>query len=290
MRATAARSRTGSCVRSETGGAVRALITSPQNAKVKRLRVLKRRKERRRQGLYLVEGIHHVGQAASAGVLESVLYAPQLLGGVYARRLVEELTDRVPCEEVTAEVLATVAGKENPQGIVAVARIQGASLPDLDPRSHPWVVAVVSAQDPGNAGTILRTIDAVGASALVLIGESVDPYHPTSVRASMGALFWHPVVEEAAFADFVGWAAEGGYEVYGTSARSGEDCLGAVRCRRPCVLLLGGEREGLASEQLAVCRRVLRLPMYGRTSSLNLSVAAGVILYAMLAGFEADAR
>jgi len=262
------------------------IITSRANAKVKQVRALRRRKERREQGLYVVEGISHVGHAVSAGVVEYVLYSPELLTSAFGSDLVRQQSDKgVPCYAAGAEVLSYVAAKDNPQGIVAVARIPGTALADLGQAACPWMVAVVAAQDPGNVGTILRTIDAVGAGGLILIGECVDPYHPTSVRASMGALFWHPVAEVEGFGEFAGWAAAGGYEIYGTSAHAGEDYLASGPYRRPCVLLLGSERQGLAPEQLSVCGRVLSLPMLGRTSSLNLSVAAGVLLYAMLAGF-----
>lgn len=267
------------------------MITNPGSARVKRVRALKRRRERRRQGLYLVEGIHHVGQAASAGVVESLLYAPKLLSSRYALRLVRELAERMPCDAVTAEVFSSLAGKQHPQGILAVARMRRTSLEELDPREFPWGVALVAAQDPGNVGTVLRTIDAVGASGLILIGESVDPYHPTCVRASMGSLFWYPVVEVAAFNDFASWARANAYHIYGTSAHAGDDCLSsAALYRRPCILLLGGEREGLAAGQLSSCERVLRLPMYGRASSLNQAVAAGVLLYRLLDSFRADER
>jgi TrmH family RNA methyltransferase len=127
----------------------------------------------------------------------------------------------------------------------------------------------------------LRTIDAVGASGLLLLDSSVDPYHPSSVRASMGALFWYPVVTTA-FDDFTRWAEQHAYYVYGTSAHGQLDYREIRSYQRPAILLLGSERAGLTDEQAARCQAVLRMPMHGRVTSLNLSVAAGVLLYAML--------
>ena len=83
-------------------------------------------------------------------------------------------------------------------------------------------MAIVSPQDPGNVGTILRTIDAVGASGLILLDSSVDPYHPTAVRASLGSIFWYPIVS-ASFAEWSRWAQQQGYHIYGTSARGSAD-------------------------------------------------------------------
>jgi TrmH family RNA methyltransferase len=258
------------------------MITSHANPKIKQARALRQRKEREAAGLYLVEGLFHIGEALAAGAgVEYICYAPDLLEGDFARRLVEQASaDGIPCWATSAEVLAAVAEKENPQGVVAVVRQRHIPLETLAPHNFSWGVAAVAPQDPGNVGAILRTIDAVGAHGLILLDSSVDPYHPTAVRASMGALFWHPVVM-ARFDEWAAWARGHGYHVIGSSAH-GETDYRTVACERPLVLLLGSEREGLSPEQMAVCERVIRLPMHGRVSSLNLAVAAGVLLYGIL--------
>ncbi len=113
----------------------------------------------------------------------------------FARQLIDRAAaEGVACYETTADILASIAEKENPQGVIAVARQQRVKLDDLTPQNFPWGVAIVSPQDPGNVGTILRTIDAVGASGLILLDSGVDPYHPTAVRASLGSIFWYPIV------------------------------------------------------------------------------------------------
>ena len=142
-------------------------------------------------------------------------------------------------------------------------------------------MALVAPQDPGNVGTILRTIDAVGASGLLILDSSVDPYHPGAVRASMGALFWYPVVR-ASFTDFAHWSSKQGYHVYGTSAHGRLDYREVKVYERPLILLMGSERDGLTSKQAAVCEEVVRMPMRGRETSLNLAVATGIMSYAIL--------
>ena len=151
---------------------------------------------------------------------------------------------------------------------------------NLIPEKFPWGVALVAPQDPGNLGAILRTIDAVGASGLILLDSSVDLYHPSAVRASMGTLFWYPVVMSS-FSDFASWTGTRHYHVYGSSARADHDYQDAKPYRTPRILLMGSERDGLTDEQRAVCEMVVGLPMMGRSSSLNLAVAAGILLYAM---------
>jgi len=121
----------------------------------------------------------------------------------------------------------------------------------------------------------------VDASGLILLDSGVDPYHPTAVRASLGSIFWYPIVS-ASFAEWAQWAQQQGYHIYGTSARGSVDYGEVEAYERPLIVLLGSEREGLSREQAAVCDQLVRLPMHGHVSSLNLAVAAGVVLYAVL--------
>ena len=258
------------------------LITSRNNARVKQVRALRQRKARQESGLFLVEGIRHVGEAVEAGAeLEALLYAPDLLKSAYARELVEaQQRQGLPCLALAPEVFESLADKDNPAGILAVVRQPQHRLADFSPANLRWGAALVAPQDPGNLGTILRTLDAVGAAALLLLDSDLEAYHPSAVRASMGAIFWKPLVS-ASFAEFAAWSRQHGYHVYGTSAHGAVDYRLARDYQSPCILLLGSEREGLTPEQAAVCERMLRLPMEGRATSLNLGVAAGVMLYEM---------
>jgi RNA methyltransferase, TrmH family len=259
-------------------------LTSKDNPKIKQARSLRQRSQRQASGLFLVEGIHHVGEAAEAAAagrvrLESIFFSPDLLTSEFALRLVEEQSRRgAACYSLPEKVFETLAEKENPQGIAAVVHKPQANLEDLTPQNFAWGTALVAPQDPGNIGTILRTIDAVGASGLILLESSADPFQPGAVRASMGALFWYPVVQ-ASFIEFAAWAARHAYSVYGTSARGSLDYREVQRYFSPLVLLMGSEREGLSEEQMQACSLLLRLPMHGHVSSLNLAVAAGVFLY-----------
>ncbi|HEX9091225.1 MAG TPA: RNA methyltransferase, partial [Anaerolineales bacterium] len=109
---------------------------------------------------------------------------------------------------------------------------------------------------------------------------SADPYHPSSVRASMGSIFWYPLVS-ATFSEFRQWASTCGYTVYGTSAHAQQDYRQVEHIERPLILLMGSEREGLTPSQFEVCEVMLKIPMHGRVTSLNLAIATGVMLYAI---------
>ena len=250
------------------------LIASPGNPLIKQARALRQKKARVESGLFLVEGIHHVGEAFEAGwEIESVLYASGLLTSPFAHDLISRLSFQP--QPVTAQVMESLADKDNPQGILAVVHQKKAQLKDLKPIVR--AVALVSSQDPGNVGTILRTMDAVGADALFLLDGGVELYHPTVVRASMGTLFWKPVIQTS-FDEFLKWARQGKYQLIGTSAKADVDYHTLVP-QLPWILLLGNEQKGLANEQTSVCDVTVSLPMQGRASSLNLAVAAGVLLY-----------
>ena len=252
------------------------LITSLSNPLVKQARSLRQKKTRHESGLFLVEGIHHVGEALEARWdVESVLYAPDLLASTFARDLVARLGAKP--QPVSAEVMESLADKENPQGILAIVHQKIVGFDEV--KFMQRAVALVSPQDPGNVGTILRTMDAVGADTLFLLDGGVDLFHPTVVRSSMGTLFWKPVVH-AAFDDFVPWAKAGNIQLIGTSAHADVDYHTLVP-RTPWVLVLGNEQKGLSPEQVKTCDVTVSLPMRGRVSSLNLSVAAGVLLYAL---------
>jgi RNA methyltransferase, TrmH family len=255
-------------------------ISSRQNSKIKQARSLRERNAREKDGLFLVEGIRHVGEAVEAGYpLEHIICAPDLLRSEFAGEIIKQADTRgVPIYETSPDIFNTLAEKAGPQGIIAVARQRAMPLVALTPDTHPWLVAVVTPQDPGNIGTILRTIDAAGANGLILLDGGADPWHPTAVRASMGALFWLPAVQ-ASWDVFVAWARP--YHLYGTSAHGLVDYREAKNYTRPCILLLGSEREGLSPGQANACEFIVRLPMAGRGSSLNLAVAAGVVLFEM---------
>ncbi len=264
------------------------ILTSPSNPKLKQVRLLlQQRKARAASGLFVAEGIRHVGEACAAGAaVEYICYAPGLLDSDFAHQLIQQQeAASVPCYPVDEELFASLAEKDNPPGLLAVIRQPQHSLAALAAR--PWLVALVAPQDPGNIGSILRAMDAVGAGGLLLLDDPAhnqhcaDPYHPSAVRASMGALFWIPLVR-VDFATFAAWAAGQPYQLYGTSAHASQayDQVESFAPQR--VLLLGSERAGLLPHQAAHCQHLLRMPMQGRVTSLNLAVAAGVMLYQML--------
>jgi TrmH family RNA methyltransferase len=250
------------------------LITSRSNAYIKQAQALRHRKIRAETGSFLVEGIHPVGEAIEAGwEIESILYSPETLTSKFATDMLARFP--INARPVSAKLMESLSEKDNPQGVMAVVKKQTIRFDDLG-TIHTGA-ALASPQDPGNVGTILRTLDAVKANILFLLDGGVDPYHPTSVRASMGTIFWIPIVQTS-FTEFVVWSKKCGLRVIGTSAHAELDYR-KTNSEKPWILLLGSEQKGLSKEQSEACDLMISLPMRGHASSLNLAVAASVLLY-----------
>ena len=260
------------------------LITSGGNPVVKRVRLLADRKHRRREGTFVVEGTQPVWQAVEAGAdIEILLVAPGLLGrSAAARRITAMIADQqergVRVARLSDEVFTRLSGREGPSGLAAIVRGRLAGLAGLAAGPDAVFVALHGIGNPGNLGTIIRTANAAGAAGVVLVGQTTDPFDPAAVKASMGALFTLPVAHAATPAEFFGWAAAVGVTVVTTSARAGQIFWDASY-PRPLALLLGAEGAGLPSEVLARGDRQVQIPMSGTAESLNLAVAAGLLLY-----------
>lgn len=258
-------------------------ISSTANPLVKRVRLLGERKGRRREGAFFVEGIQPVWQAVEAGAaVETLIVAPDLLTSAAARGLVAEQEARgTRVALVTPAIFATLSSREGPSGLAAIVRARTARLEELAVAPDAAFVALHGVGNPGNLGTIIRTVDAAGGAGVILLGETVDPFHPTAVKASMGALFAVPVTHVPDPDPFFAWAAARGVSIVTTSARAEREHW-ATRYPRPLAILLGSEGEGLPPELLARGDLRVRIPMAGTARSLNLAVAAGILLYEVL--------
>lgn len=253
--------------------------TSPSNPKIKLARKLRDRKERQQSGLFYIEGLRIVGEAADTGAdFEYVLVAPELLQSEFGQSLVERLGRQgATLLEVGASTFKGFAHKDNPQGIAAVLRQRWTPIETIDPQPGASWVALDAVQDPGNLGTIMRTHDAVGGAGLIILDNSTDPYDVTAVRASMGAVFSQRLVK-CPFEAFARWKIKHGTAVIGTSGAATSDYQ-ALRYPDPCILLMGSEKQGLLQHHLDLCDHLVSIPMAGRSDSLNLAVATAVVLY-----------
>jgi RNA methyltransferase, TrmH family len=256
------------------------LISSRNNPKVKAIRDLRHRKERERSGLFFVAGLRLVAAALELhAVVELLVVAPELLADRAAYKMVEDRQRDLACLEVTAEVFESLVAnhKDAAHGIGVVVRQRWDSLEQISARDKRCWVALEAIHYPANLGSILRTCDAVGGAGAILLEHTTDPYDPASVRASVGAIFSQRLIR-ANVAEFAAWKRRRGALVVGTSPAAAVDYQ-AVAYQPPLILFMGSEPHGLSAESLALCDLVVTIPMVGHNDSLNLSVAASVMLY-----------
>ena len=228
-----------------------------------------------------MEGVQPVERALRAGApVEVLIVAPELITGTGAEATVEAAVSAgVPVVHLTAELFTRLSDREGPTGVAAIVAIEERGLEHLVVGQQSLFVALQEVANPGNLGTIVRTADSLGVDGVVVVGPSTDPYSPSAVKASMGSLFSVPVVHVPAVVDLLAWARATRLTVVTTSARA-RSVLDDVVLALPAVVLLGNEGAGLAPDVLAAGDIDVRIPMTGSASSLNLAVAAGIILYA----------
>lgn len=254
-------------------------ITSLQNDRVKLIRSLEMRKVRRETGLFVAEGASILIMAKDAGWTPKMLV---FLIGSAAGGATKGIVDwavraGAECLEVSEAVLGKIAAKENPQSVLGVFEQRWQTAPETKGSKDQMWVALEAVRDPGNLGTIIRTADAVAASGVLLIGNTVDPFAREAVRASMGSIFNVPVIrlsEEA----FVGWAKSWQGAIVGTHLDARKD-FRAARYDGPTMLLMGSEGPGLSKRLSAECTELVKIPMAGGLDSLNLAVATALLLY-----------
>ena len=264
-------------------GAVKQ-ITSLANPIVKDIRGLALAKNRKASGLFVAEGLKLVADAVEAGwSIRTLVHA----SSVGAQPLVARLAATCHAKggaviAVSEAVLAKISRRDNPQTVLGVfeQRLMPASA--IRPKGGDVWVALEAVRDPGNLGTIVRTADAVGAAGVILVGDTVDPFSVEAVRATMGSIFAVPLAR-ATKAEFAALARGWRGTVAGTHLSATTDYR-VADYKPPVLLVMGGEQAGLTPEAAALCGTLVKIPMAGKADSLNLAVAAAVMLFEIRRG------
>ncbi len=245
----------------------------------RRIEALQRRKGREREGLFLAEGMRVVEDLlASDIVLRSLVAAPSIEDSARGRALLEAAARRTTVQRTTDAELRRLAGTDTPQGVLAVAAIPARTLSDIALAGHGVVLVLDAVQDPGNLGTLVRAADAFAVAGVIALPGTVDCWNTKVVRAAAGSLFRTPVVYVAP-GDARMWLEASGCRVYAAEA-SGAD-VETVEPAACAALLLGNEGAGLSADARALAAQSVAIRMPGRAESLNVAVAAGILLYAL---------
>ncbi len=246
-------------------------------------RKLRQRKHRQRQGRFLVDDLSILQMALEAGAQPiEIFYCESRLADPEAAAMLEFFrTTDAEMIAVSPQVMGTLCERDTPLGAVATFSLFEASLQTLNVSEGSLIVVLDRLQDPGNLGTIIRTSDAVGAAAMILIEPCVDPFDPKSVRSTMGSLFNLPLVRTSDVSGLFAWFQEKGLNVVGSDARRGR-IWGDNLWTGGVTLVLGNETRGLSSDVRPHVEAWARLPIVGKAESLNVAVAGSVLMYAWL--------
>lgn len=258
-------------------------IESGANGKIKLAARLHQRKYREREGRFVVEGIRFAEMAAASDWTPALAFVTAeaakkpRAAGVLAR-----LSARgCPIYEVSAALYQKAAATVTPQGLLVVMERRQRTLPDVMTGAPALWVVLDGVQDPGNAGTILRTADAAGATAVITLGETADLFSDKALRASMGSLFHLPVATNVSRETFVRFAERQGVKIFAAAVEPTANLHFSVDYREPAAIVLGQEGSGASPEILEAAQSIY-IPMVGQAESLNVSAAAAVLLYEAL--------
>ena len=233
---------------------------------------------------FWIEGVRQFMQAADADFqFDTIVHSRLLLKCAAARKRVQQLAERDARRiAVTPEQFRAVSITERASGIGAIVKQRWTPLYRADPRRGLCWIVLETVRSAGNLGTVLRTAEAAGVAGVIFLDHACDPYNLPVVRASMGGIFQLQLVR-ATHVHLRRWASASGVTLVALTPH-GDDLWSCDPCPSapPTALLIGEERKGLSARALAMCDRRVRLPMFGRADSLNLGVAAGVMMYELL--------
>ena len=251
------------------------VITSKDNEIVKNIKKLKDKKYRNQENKYLVEGIKMVEEAVreKAKIVKVVVCEDCINNGTIKQDLLYEIA-KEDCIYVSEKVFQTITDVENPQGILAVIEEQKENSISYD---EDVILVLDGIQDPGNLGTILRTLDATGLKQIILSENTTDVYNPKVVRSTMGAIYRLNIIKSNNIVETLKDMKKHKYDILVTSLQTDESIYDIDYKKK--VIVIGNEANGVSEKVVELANRKVKIPMFGKTESLNAAVATGIILY-----------
>ena len=255
-------------------------ITSPQNPKIKTLLELQEKsKARRREGLFVVEGVRELLHCISTGYKPHSLFACLDILPEESLKEIEDVLDGSDCRcfSITKQIYEKVAYRGSTEGVIAELRCRRHALEDLDVKENPLVVVLESVEKPGNLGAILRSADASGVDAVIICDPLTDLYNPNLIRSSIGGIFTVPTAA-AASEDTIKWLKDRNIKIY-TAQLQDSRWYYDTDMTKGTAIVMGTEATGLTDAWRKAADAHIKIPMLGRLDSLNVSVSAAILMY-----------
>lgn len=272
-------------------------ITSATNPKIKAIKKLEQKRQRDREGLFVIEGFHLVEEAIQhRAEIEMILHTDTAdqtqLTGIESllQQNAAELPSSIEIITITDSILTTLSQTPAPQGILAIlkqptqkleeileAEVEGKAATNR-PLSH--LLLLDNVQDPGNVGTMIRTAEAAGFRAIILGEGSADLYNDKTIRATQGALFQLPIIR-GNLEELLPKIHNAGYESWVTTL---EEATFYHKLEKPakCALIMGNEGQGVDPKLQNIATTKVKIPMLGQSESLNVGIAAGILIYDLM--------
>jgi len=250
-------------------------ITSLQNPRIKNIIKLQKASERKKQKLFVVEGVKEIKHVVQSGFqLHSLFYCPEIA----PEGLPESLAPWFPdIFEVSPEVFSRIAYRKSSGGIIALGHARFLTFEDLPLSKTPLVVVLEHVEKPGNLGAILRTADAAKVDAVIICDPATDLYNPNVIRASMGCVFSTQVVS-CSSEEAMRWLKTMNIRSYAAAIQT-ESWYYECNFNQPAALIMGTESEGLSKSWRDFSEEIIKIPMMGINDSLNVSIAAAILIY-----------
>jgi TrmH family RNA methyltransferase len=257
--------------------AIKEVLTSLQNQRIKNFQHLQKASERRGQNVFIVEGLNEIRKAVKKGYhFRSVFFYPELISASELFSLLGEVAVN-EIFEVSKAVYEKIAYRENSGGVVVLAEPKKHGLELLKLPENPLVVVLESVEKPGNLGALLRTADAAGVDAFIVCDPQTDLYNPNVVRSSIGCVFTVPIAV-ADSASAIDWLKKKNIRIYCTYLQAAVP-YHTINYRGASAIVMGTESTGLTRRWTDVADQNIIIPMRGEADSMNVSVAAAIVIF-----------
>lgn len=258
-------------------------ITSRNNKLIKDIISLNRKKGRQKHNSFIIEGIKTIEEAIESHYpLKHIVYTDYLLENQEGKNLFGKIEKRENLIYVPRNLFKEISDTESPQGIIGISNIISRDIEEIYELENKSLLFLDALQDPGNMGTIIRTADAFSIGGIIIREGSVDPYNPKVIRATMGSIFRVPLYFTDGIEELKNLKSKG-VKIYSTSL-DGSMPIYKADFKEDFILSIGNESSGVSKEVLSLSNKLIKIPMTGKTESLNAAVAASIIMYEAMKG------
>lgn len=252
------------------------MITSAQNKIVKEVKKLKNKKGRENADLFIIEGERFV-----KGIPFDIEILYYIFSEKFSKACDTDIYNRAEIHIVSEDIILKISDTVNPQGVMAICKIKKYNFQDIKIKENMLFLLLDRVMDPGNLGTIIRSADALGVSAIFLSNGCADIYNSKVLRSTMGSLFNLPIFENCNFDDLIYDLKSKNFNIISSNLKGGKSPYN-IDFNKNTVIIIGNEANGVLDKYLKVSDEFVKIPMIGAVESINVSIASSILFYECL--------